>query len=183
MQRDLTTALHKAVLYNELVLRQGLRVKTNGSDTIVNLSVSPVIADSATMPESPLYLVVLEEAPLQIFPKGTAVRPNKTRQRSVSSITDAEECPVDLETRFAALTQELQAKEEFIKAANWELEATNEELQATNEEIQSTNEELQSLNEELATVNMELQSNVLDLSRANNDLNNKFGSEDPYRKP
>ncbi|MCX6065498.1 MAG: PAS domain-containing protein, partial [Chloroflexi bacterium] len=37
-------------------------------------------------------------------------------------------------------------------------------------------EELQSVNEELSTVNAELQQRVLDLSRANNDLNNLMAS-------
>ena len=48
----------------------------------------------------------------------------------------------------------------------------NEELQSTNEELETSKEELQSVNEELATVNSELQTKVVDLSRANNDMNN-----------
>jgi len=48
----------------------------------------------------------------------------------------------------------------------------NEELQSTNEELETSKEELQSVNEELATVNAELQTKVVDLSRANNDMNN-----------
>jgi len=45
-------------------------------------------------------------------------------------------------------------------------------LQSTNEELETSKEELQSVNEELATVNAELQQKVVDLSRANNDMNN-----------
>jgi two-component system CheB/CheR fusion protein len=45
-------------------------------------------------------------------------------------------------------------------------------LQSTNEELETSKEELQSVNEELATVNTELQTKVVDLSRANNDMNN-----------
>ena len=48
----------------------------------------------------------------------------------------------------------------------------NEELQSTNEELETSKEELQSINEELATVNAELQTKVVDLSQANNDMNN-----------
>lgn len=80
----------------------------------------------------------------------------------------------------------MQAKEEYLHAANEELETTNEELKSSNEEMQSVNEELQStneeletskeemqsINEELSTVNTELQAKLMDLSRANNDMNN-----------
>jgi hypothetical protein len=52
------------------------------------------------------------------------------------------------------------------------MQSVNEELQSTNEELETSKEELQSVNEELATVNAELQAKVLDLSRANNDMNN-----------
>ena len=90
------------------------------------------------------------------------------------------------DSRVAALEQELRAKEEYLQTtieemetANEELTSTNEELQSVNEEMQSTNEEmetakeeLQSVNEELATVNAELQTRVVELARANNDMNN-----------
>ena len=52
------------------------------------------------------------------------------------------------------------------------MQSVNEELQSTNEELETSKEELQSINEELATVNTELQTKVVDLSRANNDMNN-----------
>jgi two-component system CheB/CheR fusion protein len=52
------------------------------------------------------------------------------------------------------------------------MQSVNEELQSTNEELETSKEELQSVNEELATVNAELQQKVVDLSRANNDMNN-----------
>jgi two-component system CheB/CheR fusion protein len=45
-------------------------------------------------------------------------------------------------------------------------------MQSTNEELETSKEELQSLNEELSTVNAELQIKMLDLTRANNDMNN-----------
>ncbi len=57
----------------------------------------------------------------------------------------------DADARIAALQQELRTKDEYL---------------------QTSHEELQSTNEELATVNSELQAKVLDLSRANNDMNN-----------
>ena len=88
--------------------------------------------------------------------------------------------------RIAALVEELRAKDEYLrttheeletsneelKSSNEEMQSVNEELQSTNEELETSKEELQSVNEELATVNAELQTKVLDVSQANNDMNN-----------
>jgi len=177
LRRELASALHKAEGTKEPVHHPALRVKTNGHFTQVNLSVHPIApggskTESAAI-EAALYLIVLEEAP-----STDAVTPAVSLQTTDPSL--------DLDTRITALTQELRAKEEYLQTANEELETSNEELKSSNEEMQSVNEELQStneeletskeelqsVNEELATVNGELQTKVVDLSRANNDMNN-----------
>jgi two-component system CheB/CheR fusion protein len=178
LRRDLTTALHKAAGTKEIVRCPGLRVKTNGGFTTVNLTIHPVAAGLAATPEAPLYLAILEEAP--------PVDLEQVKQTALHVIAETERPETDTDTRIAALKQELRAKEEYLQTANEELETTNEELKSSNEEMQSVNEELQStneeletskeelqsVNEELATVNAELQTKVADLSRANNDMNN-----------
>ncbi|NTW98636.1 MAG: PAS domain S-box protein, partial [Geobacteraceae bacterium] len=183
LKRDLTTALHQAVKDKQPVVRPALRVRTNGDYSTVNLTVLPVVAapDSAT--ELTLYLVILEEIKEIEHSRPVA-------GAAAASAEEAAEVPeVDSGTAaelISALKQELRAKEEYLKSANEELETSNEELKSSNEEMQSVNEELQStneeletskeelqsVNEELATVNSELQTKVLDLSRANNDMNN-----------
>jgi len=176
LKRDLTTSLHKAVGTKDIVRQNGLRVKTNGDFTTINLTIRPVVTGQSASPEAPLYLVIMEEAPLGA--------PAKT-------MGDARVGPVTphggkASARIEALQQELRAKEEYLQTANEELETSNEELKSSNEEMQSVNEELQStneeletskeelqsVNEELATVNAELQTKVGDLSQANNDMNN-----------
>ncbi|MHB8957525.1 MAG: chemotaxis protein CheB, partial [Pirellulaceae bacterium] len=181
LQRELTTALHKAVGTREIVRHPALRIKTNGDFTTVNLTIRPLAAGPATTPEAPLYLVVLEDA--------SPLVNEQTQRTAPHAVAEADGPPTDntdTDTRIAALKQELRAKEEYLRAANEELETSNEELrssndemQSVNEELQSTNEELetskeelQSVNEELATVNNELQTKVADLSRASNDMNN-----------
>ena len=199
LRHDLTIALHKAATRNEIVCRPGLRVKTNGHFTTVNLSISPVSAalqsverpGSPAVPETTLFMVVLEEAPIQLAElvgadADLAQNPAGADSTGEStSATDGYGSPTT-DARLAALQLELQAKEEYIQSANEELEASNEELKSANEELQSINEEmqstneeletskeeLQSVNEELATINAELQTKVLDLSRVNNDMNN-----------
>jgi two-component system CheB/CheR fusion protein len=149
LRRALATALHKAAGTEETVRTPGLRVKTNGHFTRVNLSVRSVTTGPATDPEPALYLVILEEAP--------AVEPEAVAP-SAPAVLGQPDPPTDAQVQIAALRQELRAKEEY--------------LQTTHEELETSKEEMQSINEELATVNAELQVKVADLSRANNDMNN-----------
>jgi two-component system CheB/CheR fusion protein len=178
LRRDLTMALHKAEGTKEIVCCPGLRVKTNGHFTTVNLTIRPVAAGPNATLEVPLYLVVLEEA--------GSFDPEQSQQAALHAIVGADRSDMDADVRIAAFKQELQAKEEILQSANEELETSNEELESSNEEMQSVNEELQStteeletskeelqsVNEELATVNNELQTKVATLARTNNDMNN-----------
>ena len=179
LRHILATALRKAVTGKEIVSHPGLRVRTNGAFTTVNLTIRPMESGSAVTPEAPLYLVVLEEAP----PSGHEQAQQADALQSIAGTGGPE---AEADARIVALKQELRAKEEYLQTANEELETANEELKSSNEEMQSVNEELQStneeletskeelqsVNEELATVNAELQNKVADLSRANNDMNN-----------
>jgi two-component system, chemotaxis family, CheB/CheR fusion protein len=178
LRRDLTTALHKAAAQKEAVRHTGLRVRTNGRFTMVNLTVRPIMAVPAGKFKAELaagqalFLVILEEAPAA------------ERKRAGNAGTDAAD--KNAHTSVAALKRQLRAKEEYLQTTNEELETANEELRSSNEEMQSVNEELQStneeletakeelhsVNEELSTVNAELQTKVADLTRANNDMNN-----------
>ena len=176
LRPELTTALHKAAVTKEPVRSPGLRVKTNGHFTPVNLSICPVLVEPSGTPEAALYLVILEEG----TPFDLAVELGGAQATGLAGDGS------DSAAYISALKQELRAKEEYLQTANEELETSNEELKSSNEEMQSVNEELQStneeletskeelqsVNEELATVNAELQTKVVDLSQANNDMNN-----------
>ena len=171
LRNELAIALHKAIGLKETVCHPGLRVKTNGHFTTVNLTVRPVTTGAGASPESPLFLVILEE-----------VSETEARGR----LSEAGRPALDPDERIAALQRELRSKEEYLQSANEEMQSSNEELKSSNEELQSVNEEmqstneeletskeeLQSVNEELSTVNTELQTKMLDLTRVNNDMNN-----------
>ncbi|MEO6291559.1 MAG: chemotaxis protein CheB [Burkholderiaceae bacterium] len=175
LRRDLTTSLHKAASIKERVRVLGIHVKTNGHYSFVNLTICPVTAGPAGALESPLFLVILEEA-----------QAREGRHVAATVLPAPADSSSAANAKIAELNEELQAKEEYLHAANEELETSNEELKSSNEEMQSVNEELQStneeletskeemqsINEELATINVELQTKVSDLSRANNDMNN-----------
>jgi two-component system, chemotaxis family, CheB/CheR fusion protein len=177
LRHELTLALHQAVETREPVQRTGLRVKTNGDFTRVNLSIRRVTTDATMSTDVVLYLVILEPLFPMTPPVLTVAADENAPTDDLSTTADA---------RIMALKRELRAKEEYLQTSNEELETINEELKSSNEEMQSVNEELQStneeletskeelqsVNEELATVNAELQNRVADLSRANNDMNN-----------
>ena len=179
LRTDLTVALRKAVSTNKIVLCPGLRVRTNGDFSRIDLTVRPVAADPAAESKDFLYLVLLEIAALR------DEVPDAGTPRPVEAANGAEDAP-EVDARIRELRKELRAKEDYLEAANEELATSNEELKSSNEEMQSVNEELQSaneeletsreelqsINEELATVNAELQTKVADLSQVNNDMNN-----------
>jgi two-component system CheB/CheR fusion protein len=167
LRQVLPAALQRAATEQDVVRLAGVRVRTNGDLTPVDLTIRPVPVGPSEAPEPTLYLVVLQES-------------------AAAGPLDAAAGTADPDASLAALRQELRSQEEFLQAANEELETTNEELRSSNEEMQSVNEELQStneeletskeelqsVNEELATVNAELQAKVADLTRASNDMNN-----------
>ena len=161
---DLTMALHKAASTQEIVRRTGVRIKTNGHFTTVNLTVRPLPSG-----ESLLYMVVLEDAPEQTPPE---IAPGSTS-------ADSDKCIAELKAELRAREEflrnsheELETSAEELRSSNEEMQSVNEELQSTNEELETSQEELQSVNEELLTVNAELEINVRELSRANNDISN-----------
>ncbi|MCW2311636.1 chemotaxis protein CheB [Rhodoferax antarcticus] len=189
----LFNSLHRAMASQALVHTPGLRVKTNGHFTRVNLCVRPMPGSlsapaslaEANAPlvnapqEAHLYLVILEEAPDPL--PDPAQPPLQTGGPELAAPQSE-----DAAGQIAALRAELRAKDEYVrstheeletsneelKSSNEEMQSINEELQSTNEELETSKEELQSLNEELSTVNNELNQKVDDLSRLNNDMNN-----------
>jgi two-component system CheB/CheR fusion protein len=178
LRRDLTSALRQAAAQKEPVRCPGLRVRTNGDVTTVDLTVYPAGPAGGAVPLADLFLVVLEAAPAAVpaLIQGPAGVPT-----GETAPPAAEVLPhiAELESELRAKEDHLQSTLEEMATANEELTSTNEEMQSINEELQSTNEELetskeelQSVNEELATVNVELQTKVVDLSQANNDMNN-----------
>ncbi len=168
LQPGLGMALHTAIGSGKLARCPNLQVSIAGHVTPVTLIVSPLPTAPETLSGTPLFLVILEEtaAPLawaEDIPAGP---------RATAHIKALKQELRDKEEFLNMANEELESTIQELKSANEELQSVNEELQATNEELETSKEELLSLNEELATINGELQTKVVDLSRANNDMNN-----------
>jgi two-component system, chemotaxis family, CheB/CheR fusion protein len=188
LRHDLAAALHRVAASGKVVRCPGLRVTSGGEVAAVDLSVralpiGPAAGASSGVPgtsEAPLFLVVFDPIAIPPTPRlaadaaagaetGAEADAGETAQALISSLRQ------DLQTREELLqstSEEMETTNQELRSANEEMQSVNEELQSTNEELETSKEELQSVNEELSTVNAELQTNVVDLTRANNDMNN-----------
>jgi two-component system CheB/CheR fusion protein len=173
LREELGTAINNAATRKTTVTTSGVRVKSNGGSTAINLTVRPLAQPAALQA---MFLVVFEEA--------VADRAETAAENGpIPSGPAAEPTELENELRYArerlqANAEEMEVTQEELRSANEELQSNNEELQSTNEELNSSKEELQSLNEEMQTVNAELQMKIEELSLSNSDMKNLlYGSE------
>ncbi|MBT3192672.1 MAG: PAS domain-containing protein [Verrucomicrobia bacterium] len=174
LQIELAAAMRQALSHDGDVVRQHIRVKTNGDYEYVDVSVSKI-----TEPESVkgLLMVSFQLTPLpQPIEPSPGKKGHKAVRASTERVQELEQEVLYTRESLQTTVEELETSNEELKSTNEELQSTNEELQSTNEELETSKEEMQSLNEELTTVNAELQSKVDDLSRANDDMQNLLNS-------
>ena len=173
LQIALNTGLNQMRSNLAVVRAPGLRVRSNGHFTRINLCISPVTSGTAVPPEAPLFLVLFEEdaTPDGEVPAGPPVA-GRYAAEAEARIAQLVEQLRGRDEYLQSTREELETTNEELKSSNEEMQSVNEELQSTNEELETSKEELQSLNEELATVNAELNAKVAELSLANNDMNN-----------
>jgi two-component system CheB/CheR fusion protein len=166
LRRELTTSLHRAVAQKKTIECRGIRVKSNGDEVSVDVTITPVDVPHGS---SDLYLVIFEKtATVEKAPDGASI----DHSESTSRLAELEHELTAKEDYLQTTLEEMETTNEELKSTNEEMQSVNEELQSTNEELETSKEELQSLNEELSTVNAELEDKVSDLSRVNNDMNN-----------
>ncbi len=168
LRNPLTMAVRQAVERHKPVARTGIRVKTNGNYTMVDLRVLPI-----DRPESIRGLLIASITPsaqVQSEPQERR-KPDKIHDSATDRIRELED-----EIRFTKESQQRSSEE--LQTTNEELQSSNEELQSTNEELQSSKEEMESLNEELTTVNNELSCKVESLAHAEDDMRNLLNNTD-----
>lgn len=172
---DLRTIIHVAKKTDAPVIREGVRLKSQGQARCITLEVVPIKGPS---PREPYFLVLFrEELPAQ--KKGRVAEAKARGKRRVAQEAEADRLRKELEQtrgRVQAILEEQEATNEELRSANEEIQSSNEELQSTNEELETAKEELQSSNEELTTLNEELQNRNTELSTINNDLSNLVNS-------
>jgi two-component system CheB/CheR fusion protein len=129
-----------------------VRWTTGGRERVMEVRLTPLMADSVQLGTAVTYRDVTEE--------------HAVREELAQSKRALEQAYEELNSTV----EELETTNEELQSTNEELETTNEELQSTNEELETMNEELQSSNEELETMNDELRNRSLELNDVNSFL-------------
>jgi two-component system, chemotaxis family, CheB/CheR fusion protein len=114
LRRDLTTALHRAVASQQPVRHPGLRVKTNGDFTRVDLVVQPVGAGSSAVRRL--------DAAVSGHVRGSGCGAAAARGAAArGAASDAGEVTTDSDARIAALKKELQPRRNSSRppTRNW----------------------------------------------------------------
>ncbi len=173
LQQELRVLVRKVLLSKKPLTAQNVKVKTNGSYQLVNLTLNP-IKEPAAMIGS--LLIIFEDVKQE--GKVTVSKKIHYDKKSAKIIKELERELKSAKESLRSTIEELETSNEELKSTNEEMQSTNEELQSSNEEMETSKEELQSLNEELITVNTELQNKNDELSTINNDMKNLLDSTD-----
>ncbi len=175
LQIELAAALRQASGQNTEVVRNNIRVKTNGEFAPVLLQ---VVKLQNPEPLRGLLLITFEPVSPPSGNVETESIEGGEGETEMDRVALLERELLHAKESLKTTVEELETSNEELKSTNEELQSTNEELQSTNEELETSKEEMQSLNEELTTVNTELQSKVEELSQANDDMQNLLNSTD-----
>jgi two-component system CheB/CheR fusion protein len=173
LRLELGILIRKAMTEKMKTTSKGLMVKTNGSEQLVNITVSPLEEPEVMRG---LMMVQFEDMETLAEEAISTKKKSKSASRLETINSELENELHSTKERLQTIVEEMETSQEELKSANEELQSINEELQSTNEEMITSKEELQSLNEELITLNAELQSKNEELSEASNDMKNLLDS-------
>ena len=173
LRLELGILIRKAMTEKMKTTSKGLRVKTNGSEQLVNITVSPL--EEPEMMRG-LMMVQFEDVEMPAIEAQSTKKKSRSASRLEAINSELEKELQSTKEHLQTIVEEMETSQEELKSTNEELQSTNEELQSTNEEMITSKEELQSLNEELTTLNAELQSKNDELSEVNNDMKNLLDS-------
>lgn len=153
---------------NMNVRKEGVRVKTDGGYTNVNIEAIPLRVEGHVLvtfgEDSSTFRTSREDRSKSGIISETGNTENQLLQVGEELVSSRKHLQAIIDDKEAAIGQ--------LQVANEELQSTNEELQSTSEEMETAKEELQATNEELNTMNEELRSRSAELNVTNDDLTN-----------
>lgn len=162
---DVRAAVNQARAENDVAVREGLAVQTDGEARPVRVEVVPF----KVPPSGVRFFLVLFHEPA---PTAAGAPPPARPTLPEQQVGQLHQELAAMREYLQSVIEEQESTNEELKSANEEILSANEELQSTNEELQTAKEEAQSANEELATVNEELRHRNAELARVNSDLVN-----------
>ena len=164
LRHKLTSAIHQAFQQKKKIFCNGIRIKNNGDNYIIDIIVKPL-----EMPQGSMLVVFEDKSPVK---KPDEIETGAGKEKEPDIVSNLENELQSTKEYLHAIIEEQETSNEELKSMNEELQSVNEELQSTNEELETSKEELQSTNEELSTVNTELLDKVNELSKSEDDMNN-----------
>ena len=173
LRTEFPVAFRKVLLKKETVVLRNIKVGTNGSTRVVNISIQWIDKPEALKGKLMVTFKDVQEISDSSLPKGKGKQIPQSKR-----LIELEKELKYAREKVQDTLEAMQSSQEELKFTNEELQSTNEELQSTNEELMSSTEEMQSLNEELQTLNAELQSKVDDFARVSSDMKNLLDSTD-----
>ena len=173
LRTEFPVAFRKVLLKKESLVLHNIKVGTNGSSQVINISIQWIEKPEALKGKLMVIFKDVQEISNSNHPDGKGKKPLENIR-----LMELEKELKYAQEKIQDTLEAMQSSQEELKFTNEELQSTNEELQSTNEELMSSKEEMQSLNEELQTLNAELQSKVDDYSRVSNDMKNLLNSTD-----
>ena len=173
LQQELPALIRKVLSKRKSLTAEGIRIKSNGSTQLINLTVKLIKEPMAML--GSLLIIFEDVIPQKKVPASKKIHFEK---RSEKIIKELEHELKSTKENLRSTIEELETSNEELKSSNEEMQSTNEEMQSSNEELETSKEELQSLNEELITVNTELLNKNDELSIINNDMKNLLESID-----
>nr|MDA8166001.1 PAS domain-containing protein [Desulfobacteraceae bacterium] len=165
LEVDLAAAIRLAVTGRREIVRDNIRVQTNGATETIRLRVLPI-----EEPENLSGLLLVMFEPMPGPPPEATAREAEEGGETGTKVAYLEQELQRTRENLQTVVEELESSNEELKSTNEEYQSANEELQSTNEELESSREELQSLNEELVNVNAELQARVEEAANAFEDM-------------
>ncbi len=175
LQTKLQGAIHRTIRANKSVVVTDLRLKRNGRNHPVRVTVWPVLAPTSA---EELLLITFEEELCSAQPSDIPDSSIQIDGGDESKIRHLENELKVTREQLQSTIKDLECSNEKLRAANEEVMSINEQLQSTNGELATSKEELQALNEELNTVISHLRDKVEELETANNDISNLLNCTD-----
>ena len=173
LRTEFPVAFRKVLLKKETVILRNIKVGTNGSTRVVNISIQWIDKPEALKGKLMVTFKDVQEISDSSLPKGKGKQIPQSKR-----LIELEKELKYAREKVQDTLEAMQSSQEELKFTNEELQSTNEELQSTNEELMSSKEEMQSLNEELQTLNTELQTKIDDFARVSSDMKNLLDSTD-----
>ncbi len=171
LKSNLEASIQKVRMLKSELMTTPINVKVDDHFQLISLIVKPILTKNVDLGALMIVFETVENT-VKVDKKKSVIK----SKNSKSNINDVEKELKITREHLQIAINELEILNNDLQTNNEEYQSSIEELQSSNEELETSREELHSLSEELITVNSELSGKIDQLSKANDDLNNRLSS-------